>query len=128
MIVEDNELINNSNRKIILEVLSEKQLDYELVMLFNGLDLLKFVLNHQNNYGLIKLILTDEYMDYMNGSEAINIIRKIELTKKFKPINIISVTCLDNQNLYNNLIKIGADMVISKPISKNDIRRIISQL
>ena len=55
----------------------EKQLDYEIIQCTDGMDILKFILD-ENIFDHIKIIITDENMEYLNGSEAIKIIRMIE--------------------------------------------------
>ena len=69
-------------------------------------------------YDLIKCIITDENMEYFNGSDAIKFIRKLEKVKKFKATQILSLTCHEEKDIVNFIFGSGANMVISKPLSK----------
>jgi len=61
-------------------------------------------------------------MDYLNGSEAIMFIRKIEKLKRKKAISIVSLTCNEDNNSGEIIIKAGADFILNKPLSKQTIR------
>jgi len=125
LIADDNEIINNSNKKMVSEILNEKGFEFEIIQLFDGLEIIKYILNNNNNYEKIKLILTDESMDCMNGSEAISFIRNFEKRKGLKPIQIVSLTCYENLATTNNILKTGADLVLCKPVSKSKLIDII---
>ena len=122
ILVDDNDIINQSNKKILSEFLKENNLIYELIMGNDGLDIIKLVLKYENKYNLIKFIITDENMDYYQGTEAIAFIRKFEKIKKLINTKIISLTCHEDVNIINNIIKIGANSVLSKPLTKNMLR------
>ena len=119
IIVDDNELINYSNKKIISQILIEFKLDYDIILGNDGLDIIKLILNYENKYNLIKCIFTDENMDFFNGSEAINFARKYENLKHFKRTKIISMTCHEGNVFQGLILKSGADFVVTKPISKS---------
>ncbi len=86
----------------------------------DGLDIIKTVLNNDKNYNsIIKCIFTDENMDYFNGTEAIRFVRKFEQVKNHKKTNIISITCHEDNKITDHIIKAGADLVISKPLTKS---------
>ena len=44
----------------------------------------------------IKCIFIDENMDYLNGSETIKIIRKLQNMNKINSYNIVSITALED--------------------------------
>lgn len=94
--------------------------------MYDGLDIIKYVLNNLNYYEKIKLILTDESMDYMNGSEAISFIRNLERRKNIKSIKIVSLTCYENVLTTRNILNAGADEVLCKPINKSKLIDIIN--
>jgi DNA-binding NarL/FixJ family response regulator len=66
-------------------------------------------------------------MDYMNGSDAISFIRRLEKGKNLKPIKIVSLTCHENLSTTNNILNAGADMVLCKPVSKSKLIDIINK-
>jgi len=57
----------------------------------------------------IKCILTDENMEYINGSEAVQILRNLEKKKKIKAITIASVSAFEDEIIKSCLIKAGVD-------------------
>ncbi len=80
----------------------------------DGLDVIKIFLNNEIK-DRIKLIITDENMDYFNGSEMIKFIRKTEKLLKLNRIKIASVSSKDEQRHKDYLMDCGADFVFSKP-------------
>jgi len=118
--VDDNEIINNSNKKIFETLIKDLQLNYNVVLGSDGLDIIKIALRHEKNYNqIVKAIFTDENMDYFNGSDAIRFIRNLEKTKNYQKTKIVSMTCHEDNKIIENIIKIGADCVMSKPLTKN---------
>jgi len=66
-------------------------------------------------------------MDYLNGSEAIKFIRNIERLKSKNPICIFSLTCNEDNNSGEMIIKAGADIILNKPLSKQRIKSLIEK-
>jgi len=94
--------------------------DIDTLCVNDGIDIVKIFLNNEENNS-IKLLITDENMNYLNGSEAIKIIRKIEKLKNLKRLNIISVSCNDEKNISNLIIEAG-DFILPNPLSKQSIK------
>lgn len=129
LIVEDNSFIAQSVKKLIEKIISEYSLDLEVIICYDGIEMIKVFLNEEcNGQSNLKLIFTDENMDYMNGSEAIRFIREIERRKNLKRIKLISLTSNDNQNIFEELLKSGADRHFQKPLSKEFILEIFKEL
>jgi len=94
----------------------------------DGLDIIKTVLNHDKNYNsIIKCIFTDENMEYFMGSEAIKFVRRFEEVKHYQKTKIISMTCHEDNKITDHIIKAGADLVISKPLTKNILLNIFKK-
>jgi len=91
------------------------------------MDILKYI-SDDNIFDDIKIIITDENMEYLNGSEAIKIIRTIEQRKKCSKKLIISLTCHEDLDITNNIKNSGADFIITKPLSFNKIAQIFELL
>lgn len=122
IIADDNHLINSCNQRIIDGLMSELNLfEYEIIMVSDGLDVIKIFLNNEIK-DKIKLIITDENMDYFNGSEMIKFIRKVEKLTKLNPINIAFVSSEDDSRHKDFLLACGADFVFTKPLSKKNVR------
>lgn len=127
ILADDNHLINTCNKKIILEILNDLQIyDIEVICVNDGIDVVKLYLNYENT-DIIKFILTDENMDYMNGSEAVKIIRKIESMKNLKRVNIISLSCHEDVNMRNLIIGAGVDYILTKPLSKQILKSLLKK-
>lgn len=95
-------------------------LNYNVVLASDGLDIIKLALQYDKNYNsIIKGIFTDENMDYFSGSEAIQFIRKLEKVKNYQKTKIVSMTCYDDMKTTEHIIKIGADCIVSKPLTRN---------
>ena len=72
-------------------------------------------------------MITDENMDYLNGSEAIKIIRNIGKRRNKKPINTISLTCNEDNLVGQIILKAGADFILNKPLSKQSIKGLLDK-
>ena len=67
-------------------------------------------------------------MEYLNGSDAIKIIRKLEKENKIKKTKIITASCEIDLELNNNTINMDSDIVLSKPISKSKLIKAFQDL
>jgi len=121
LIVDDNQLLNDSLKRILNGILMEHSLKFEIKTLTDGLDLINEVIKDTEQGNRIKCIFTDENMDFINGSEAIKILRNLESKNKIKNIKIVSITCHEEKEILENILNSGADMVIIKPASKDKI-------
>ena len=120
LIVDDNEIINNSNKKLFESLIKEHNLNYSLELGSDGLDIIKTALKYDTNYNvMIKGIFTDENMDYLNGTEGIKFIRKLEKIKNYQKTKIVSMTCHEDPKITDYIQQKGADCVISKPLTKS---------
>jgi len=101
-------------------LIKDLNLNYNVVLASDGLDIIKLALQYDKNYNsIIKGIFTDENMDYFSGSEAIQFIRKLEKVKNYQKTKIVSMTCYDDMKTTEHIIKIGADCIVSKPLTRN---------
>jgi len=121
LIVDDNQILNDSLKRIVNGILIEHSLKFEVKTLTDGLDLINEVIKDVEEGNRIKCVLTDENMDFLNGSESIKIIRSLESRNKIKNIKIISITCHEDKETLGNIINSGADMVLVKPATKDII-------
>ncbi len=86
----------------------------------DGLDIIKTALKYDKNYNaMIKGIFTDENMDFLNGTEGIEFIRKFEKIKNYQETKIVSMTCHEDTKITDYILKKGANCVVSKPLTKN---------
>ena len=119
--MDDNQFINDSLKNLIQKVVTENNKDFQIIQLPDGIDMIKCIIDDQAHGNMIKCIFTDENMEYINGSEAIKILRNFEIKNKTKHIKIISISCQENNSSVKLIIDSGADLVLGKPISKQII-------
>ena len=124
LIVDDSFSIRSSLKKLINSIVDCNKID--VLEGEDGSDIIKFVSHDNLNSKLIKLIITDENMEIINGSEAIKILRQLEKKNKINKINIVSLTAFSDNNTINCLYDIGANKVMLKPVNKSDLKKIIN--
>ena len=110
LIVEDNK----TNQMLISMILDDLGLTYDIAN-----DGAEGVLNFKfNKYDLI---LMDENMPIMNGIEATQNIREIELRESLSPIPIIAVTANALKGDKEKFMNAGMNDYIAKPYTQEDI-------
>jgi CheY-like chemotaxis protein len=128
LLIDDNHFINEATKNIICKVLKEAGSKIEIILGVDGADMIYHVIQDQYKGNEIKCIFTDENMEYINGSEAIKVIRNLEKTHKIKFISIISTTGNEDSGIKDEIRKAGAQMVLNKPLSKSLIKGILKDL
>ncbi len=125
MIVDDCISILNSLSKILIEILKESNSDIKVIKGKDGIDTLKFVYDDQFQDSSIKLIISDENMEFLNGSESFKILKKLEKSSKIKPIKFAILTSDLKNDYYQS---IGIDKIIDKKYDKNCFRYVLKDL
>ena len=127
IVIDDNQLVRENTARMINSIIFNfKMNDYKILQGSDGVDLLNFVIKARSNN--IKCIFTDENMIYLNGSDAVMIIRKLEQLDKVKSHHIISITAFDDIDTKNKIIKSGINQIISKPCTKTSIIDVFKKL
>lgn len=128
VVVDDNHFINNSVKNLLEKVLRETDSEYEIIQQTDGIELVNSIIEDQTNGNLIKCVFTDENMEYINGSEAIKILRNLEGKSKIKNVKIFSISCQEDILSVNLMIDSGADRVLGKPLSKNSLIILLKEM
>ena len=128
LIVDDNCYNSEATKNILNKIFKESRSERDIIICSDGVDILYQIIQDQSRGNEIKCIITDENMEYINGSEAIRIIRNLERCNKIKFVNIISATGNDEYQYTSEIIKAGAQLVLSKPIQKATIKRALEEL
>jgi signal transduction histidine kinase/CheY-like chemotaxis protein len=124
LVVDDHKFVRDNTINIINSCLNELgYFFYEVVEYSDGLDILNAV--RLDKEKRIKLIFTDENMEYLNGSEAVQILRKFEDNKRINFYPIISITAFDDKISKNRILSSGINTILSKPCSKTAIYNIL---
>jgi len=112
LLVEDNSA-NQAFMKVLL-----KKIGVTFDIANNGLEAIeKFKTNKYD------IILMDENMPIMNGTEATKNIRRIEKEKNLSHITIVALTANSLEGDEEKFLKVGMDMYLSKPLN---IRKLIN--
>ncbi len=95
LVVDDHVMVRDSTKKLVDKCLRNLNLigRYEVVEGIDGVDILYSIINDQTYENLIKCVITDENIEYINGSESIMID-----SEKFGEIerDQISQSCFNN--------------------------------
>jgi CheY-like chemotaxis protein len=128
LIVDDNLFINLSMKNSIEKLIQINNLNYELITATDGVDILNLIREDQAQGNLIRCIITDENMEYLNGSQAIKLIRELEQQGKIKPVNIITATYFEDEISKQYLLNCGAELILPKPFEPSDVESAFRQL
>ena len=74
----------------------------------------------------IKCVFADENMNFLNGSDAVKIIRKMEENNKIPYYHLVSVSGLEDNQSRTLLQNSGFDNIIPKPCSYSEIIKILN--
>ena len=121
LIVEDNDQIRKACSSVLSKYIFKNKLDYCIVDCSDGVDMLYILRKDQENQNKIKIIITDENMEYMCGSTAIAIIRELEKFNKLKRRFISSLTAFTDENTIQMIKRKGSDVIIDKPLNSDKI-------
>jgi len=80
--------------------------------------------NEANKYDIIFM---DQMMPEMDGSEAVNIIRKREKEKLIKKVPIILLTADDSEEIKESFLSKGFNGLLPKPIGDKEIEKILDE-
>ena len=120
-------MINEANKNIVNKCFEKFRIKVIIILCTDGIDIIKHVLN-ENLKKNIKCIITDENMEFINGSEAVKFIRKLESKFYIPHIPCISVTCHEDKNIIDNIYASGVNHVLSKPLNKTSLSCILQDL
>ena len=127
VIIDDIKLVRDNTKTLIKNTLSFLKIeDFDIIEGSDGIDLLNMVRFDKENK--IKLILIDENMEFLNGSEAVSIVRKLEECKKINSYDIASVTAFDDEETRKKIYSSGVNSILIKPCTKSNIIKILQNL
>ena len=78
-------------------------------------------------YKKVDIVFIDEMTQEVGGEKTIEAIRKIEIEKRFDSIPIFSITSDISHKIKNRLLELGANIVLHKPIERDDIIKAIEE-
>lgn len=126
IIADDNSTVRKSLINI-LRSFKDKISNYDLIEVDDGIDIIKEIVADQNDNNKIKAVFTDENMEYINGSEAIKILRELQKHNKIKNCLYFSITAFEDNESKERILRAGADLVLSKPASKRQVQEVFEK-
>ena len=127
VVIDDHKIIRQNTISLISGVLATLEInDVEILEGSDGIELLYILINDKSHQ--IKYIFLDETMEYLNGSDTVRIIRKLEADDKIKNYKIVSLTAFDDTETKNYILNSGVNSIISKPCTKSDITSILCNI
>ena len=126
--MDDNQPIRFSLINLLKEIFFSYDKSFDIIEAMDGIDILKIIMEDQKNGNLIKCIFTDESMEYLDGSQAIEMIRKMENRNRITRCNIVTVSSFEDEFNKREILAKGADYFIEKPCRKCDLINILSEL
>ncbi len=73
------------------------------------------------------MVFIDEMIQDIGGDKVIEAIRQIEIEKRFDSIPIFAITNDISHKIKNRLLELGANIVLYKPIERDDIIKAIEE-
>eukprot|EP00340_Litonotus_pictus_P000522 CAMPEP_0170518308 /NCGR_PEP_ID=MMETSP0209-20121228/4026_1 /TAXON_ID=665100 ORGANISM="Litonotus pictus, Strain P1" /NCGR_SAMPLE_ID=MMETSP0209 /ASSEMBLY_ACC=CAM_ASM_000301 /LENGTH=1233 /DNA_ID=CAMNT_0010803817 /DNA_START=787 /DNA_END=4488 /DNA_ORIENTATION=- len=127
LVVDDSKLIRTSLTRSLQKQVEALNMNCLIHEGTDGIDILKFIKEDQEQGNKIKLVFTDETMDYMNGSEALMQLKKLEKESKIKSLPpIICVTAYEDDSIKSHFLNVvGFADVIEKNPRKEKLERLL---
>lgn len=127
LLVDDNALIRQAMKKQLEKIFNEAGKVIQIREGSDGVDILNYVIKDQGNGNVIKLVLSDECMNYINGSQAVKFL--MDINKDCKMYNLPKFVCFSghDESYKNQLMDSGFDEIIKKNCSKQDLHSLLSK-
>jgi len=126
LIVEDHINIRDALKKMIKQILKEaNKTEIEIIEGEDGVDILFRVIQDQAENNRIKCIITEENMNYINGSQAVRIIRDLEKRNKIKQNKIATITAFGDEITTQMIKNAGVDLIFNKPCNKQQMKKLL---
>ena len=116
LLVDDSDTLRTAAHNLLKDTNISK--DYKIIEGRDGVDILSEVINDQSQGRRIRMIISDENMEYICGSQAFTIIKNLEKLNKIGKIILVSLTAYVDDESRNTIIRSGADLVLHKPLNK----------
>jgi len=128
MICDDEYLIAESIERLLKKVGEKRKINLKTEICKNGIECLYQVYKSIIEGKKIDILLIDENMPFMIGSECIKILRNLMIDKKINKIRIFSITGYMDSEHISYIKNCGCDGFYSKPINFNMINDLFSKV
>lgn len=128
LIVDDSKVILNSLNRLLLQSSNIKE-KFEVKLAFDGLEMINIIVESHVKNRVVELVLTDENMEYINGSQAVKLIKSIskKLNLSYK-LNFISITAFEDEITKTNILNCGFSELLAKPVTKQKLKEVLGRL
>ena len=128
LIVDDDSNITDSIKRIIKNLGAKNNYGFKIKLFCDGMELLYDLYSGlKQNINTNKVILCDEMMKYINGSEAYAMIVKY-FDVLLKSILFISISAFSDGAHKKKLGQMGVEHIYEKPITKGNIEYIFNNI
>lgn len=117
LIADDNVILLNMLKKMLNDLFKKYNMDFEIIAVNDGLDILNNVIEDQFNGNLIQCIITDENMEFIKGSDAVKILKDLNQKNRIKDIPVIFLTSYDEIFNFGFSADVNNYKILSKPIN-----------
>ena len=124
LVVEDDQILRNSNVNVITKYFSEKGIDVSIDENTDGIECIYKIFKGFSKEKKYSFIVTDEEMTVMNGTIMTNIIRALIEGKRFYPLKIYLSS---GNNFVNNSTKNIYEGVFPKPLTRDCVAQIFKE-
>eukprot|EP00340_Litonotus_pictus_P008618 CAMPEP_0170532136 /NCGR_PEP_ID=MMETSP0209-20121228/68809_1 /TAXON_ID=665100 ORGANISM="Litonotus pictus, Strain P1" /NCGR_SAMPLE_ID=MMETSP0209 /ASSEMBLY_ACC=CAM_ASM_000301 /LENGTH=159 /DNA_ID=CAMNT_0010827817 /DNA_START=932 /DNA_END=1411 /DNA_ORIENTATION=- len=127
LVVDDSETI----RKAVVRLLMNNEViksQYRVQECVDGIETLYILMKDQAAGNKVKLVISDENMEYLSGSQSVAIMRELEFHQKIKKVHFASLTAFSDEQTKESIKKSGADVILQKPFSKSEIGKVLAIL
>jgi signal transduction histidine kinase len=125
LIVDDNQHMRSTLKQLLKQISKDHGRAYNIIEGNDGIDILKHVIDDQSECNRIKCIITDESMDYLNGSFTVSLLRTMQNENKIKDVKVICMTSYEDEVTRGSILNAGVNYCVSKPCKKKDMEEIL---
>lgn len=128
LIVDDISYCRMQLDNMLKKIRKEKNLNFEIIQEDDGLGTINRVIKDMTeNLNKIKLIISDENMNYINGSQSFSTLSILEHKGAIKKIKKAILTAIEDDGTLNYLkSSANADYVLKKPVPKSTLADIVT--
>jgi CheY-like chemotaxis protein len=123
ILCDDENLIRKTIQRFLHSISKQHpRVKFEIDQSENGFECLKKIYENHKEGKYYDILIIDETMPFMKGSQLINLLRNLISENNFKDILIVSFTSYDSPDKIDYIYEQGADHVLSKPIKYEDFK------
>jgi signal transduction histidine kinase len=131
ILVDDEHFTRQSTNRIINRISKELNININIIQADDGIECLYYLYKSIRIGQKISCILSDETMNYLNGTKCAEVVNSIILSKKISQIPFYIITAYESMCHFSTSSK-AADsyikQVLTKPLTKEVAKKIIKSL